>query len=223
MFGESKACSEVLEWNVDGLYILTTREHKYFVNKLFLYTLFQLLLTMTYFSTLFFASELKPRMWMSRNPASDPVHGERGLPYYPYFRCLCCLFVILTCYNFVYDIYDLYGSTSNPGKKKGGGGGSAYTFGYRRLAGIFKVTPLPPFINSIFLKPYPFIYFVCKLWPNHIFYTKLLTCSCIVGAHEINFKSACIHVPRGIHPGCSYIMGKCHNTSWQQILLEDEF
>ena len=75
VFGESKACWELLEWNVDGLYILTTREHNYFVNILFLYMLFQLLLTMTYFLSLVSASKLKPRMWMSRNPACDPVHG----------------------------------------------------------------------------------------------------------------------------------------------------
>ena len=37
--------------------------------------LFQLLLTMTYFLPLVSASKLKPRMWMSRNPACDPVHG----------------------------------------------------------------------------------------------------------------------------------------------------
>ena len=76
VFGESKACWELLGWNIDGLYILTTREHNYFVNILFLYMLCQFLLTMTSFRPLFAASKLKPRMWMSRNPACDLVHGE---------------------------------------------------------------------------------------------------------------------------------------------------
>jgi hypothetical protein len=77
VFGESKACSEVLEWNIDGLYILTTRAHSYFVNISILYTLLQLLLTVTYFLTLFNASKLKPRTWISRNPACNPIHDGR--------------------------------------------------------------------------------------------------------------------------------------------------
>jgi hypothetical protein len=47
VFGESMARSQVLKWNIDDLYILTTRAHSYFVYISILYMLIQLLFTVT--------------------------------------------------------------------------------------------------------------------------------------------------------------------------------
>jgi hypothetical protein len=48
-----------------------------------------------------------------------------------------------------------------------------------------------PFIYSIFLKPYPFIYFHWKSWPNHIFHHNIVTCLYIVAACANSVHCCC--------------------------------
>jgi hypothetical protein len=77
VFGDCKACSEVLKWNIDGLYILTTRAHSYFVNISILYVI-----------STFIYHDLVSHAFR-RFEIETPHVGEQKPRMWPCTRCVC--------------------------------------------------------------------------------------------------------------------------------------